>query len=62
MNGRQGARKIGATSAMFQVSLDMVSAYQISAILIVAVGVLGSALALAWRDASRDDHELLRKD
>lgn len=34
----------------------MVSVYQIGAILFVAVGVLGSALALAWRDASRDQH------
>ena len=32
----------------------MVSIYQIGAILFVAVGVLGSALALAWRDANRD--------
>ena len=32
----------------------MVDIYQIGAILVVAVGVLGSALAIAWRDASRD--------
>ena len=33
----------------------MVSVYQIGAILFVAVGVLGSALGLAWRDANRDN-------
>jgi hypothetical protein len=32
----------------------MVSMYQIGLILVVAVGVLGTALALAWRDANRD--------
>jgi len=41
----------------------MVSVYQIGAILVVAVGVLGSALALAWRDANRDhDRVTIRKD
>ena len=28
--------------------------YQIGLILVVAVGVLGSALMIAWRDANRD--------
>jgi hypothetical protein len=32
----------------------MVNIYQIGAILVVAVGVLGSALVIAWRDANRD--------
>jgi hypothetical protein len=41
----------------------MVSVYQIGAILFVAVGVLGSALVLAWRDASRDHRRaLIHKD
>ena len=41
----------------------MVSVYQIGAILFVAVGVLGSALGLAWRDANRDHRRaLVRKD
>ena len=31
----------------------MVNIYQIGAILFVAVGILGSALILAWRDANR---------
>ena len=39
---------------MLQTGLNMVNIYQIGAILVVAVGVLGSALAIAWRDASRD--------
>ena len=39
---------------MFQTGFNMVSVYQIGAILFVAVGVLGSALAIAWRDANRD--------
>ena len=41
----------------------MVSIYQIGAILFVAIGVLGSALALAWRDANRDHHQItIKKD
>jgi hypothetical protein len=32
----------------------MVNVYQIGLILLVAVGVLGSALAVAWRNASRE--------
>ena len=40
----------------------MVSIYQVGAILFVAIGVLGSALALAWRDASRDNREILSED
>ena len=36
----------------------MVDIYQIGAILFVAVGVLGSALAIAWRDANRDHHRI----
>ena len=41
----------------------MVSIYQIGAILFVAVGVLGSALALAWRDANRGHDRLaVKKD
>jgi hypothetical protein len=39
---------------VIQTGFNMASIYQIGAILIVAVGVLGSALAIAWRDASRD--------
>jgi hypothetical protein len=62
MNGRLGGPKNGATSSMLQMGFNMVSVYQIGGILFVAVGVLGSALALAWRDASRDHHELLGKD
>ena len=41
----------------------MVSVYQIGAILVVAIGVLGSALALAWRDANRNhDRVAFKKD
>ena len=41
----------------------MVSIYQIGLILFVAVGVLGSALALAWRDANRShDQAVIKKD
>lgn len=48
---------------MFQIGFNMVSMYQIGAILIVAVGVLGSALAIAWRDANRDHRRaLISKD
>ncbi len=36
----------------------MASIYQIGAILFVAVGVLGSALLIAWRDADRDHRQL----
>jgi len=39
---------------MNQIGFSMVSIYLIGAILFVAVGVLGSALAIAWRDANRD--------
>jgi hypothetical protein len=39
---------------MDQTGMMMVNFYQIGLILAVAVGVLGSALAIAWRDASRD--------
>ena len=39
----------------------MVSVYQIGAILFVAVGVLGSALTIAWRDANRDYQRVLVK-
>ncbi|HUE65852.1 MAG TPA: hypothetical protein VMO78_15875 [Rhizomicrobium sp.] len=39
------------------------SIYQIGLILFVAVGVLGSALALAWRDANRShDQAAIKKD
>jgi hypothetical protein len=47
---------------MLQIGFNMVSVYQIGAILFVAVGVLGSALALAWRDASRDHRQVMTKD
>lgn len=48
---------------MLQTGFNMVSIYQIGAILIVAVGVLGSALALAWRDANRtQDRAVAKKD
>jgi hypothetical protein len=39
---------------MFQTGFNMASVYQIGAILFVAIGVLGAALAIAWRDANRD--------
>ena len=39
----------------------MVSVYQIGAILFVAVGVLGSALVIAWRNANRDHRRALIK-
>jgi hypothetical protein len=39
---------------MAQMGMTMVNVYQIGLILAVAVGVLGSALVIAWRDASRD--------
>jgi hypothetical protein len=39
---------------MDQTGMMMVNFYQIGLILAVAVGVLGSALFIAWRDASRD--------
>lgn len=39
----------------------MVSMVQIGAILFVAVGVLGSALVIAWRDANRDHRSALIK-
>ncbi|HVW74517.1 MAG TPA: hypothetical protein VHC39_12830 [Rhizomicrobium sp.] len=44
---------------MFQTGFNMVSVYQIGAILFVAIGVLGSALAIAWRDANRDHQRAL---
>lgn len=48
---------------MYQTGLSMVNIYQIGAILFVAVGVLGSALAIAWRDANRDHRRVtIRKD
>jgi len=37
----------------------MMSVYQIGAILVVAVAVLGSALLIAWRDADRDHRQLV---
>ena len=43
----------------------MVSIYQIGLILAVSVGVLGSALLIAWRDARRDsgrDREVSHHD
>jgi hypothetical protein len=40
----------------------MVSVYQIGAILFVAIGVLGWALALAWRDANRDNRRFMNLD
>jgi hypothetical protein len=39
---------------MDQTGMMMVNFYQIGLILAVAVGVLGSALVIAWRDANRD--------
>jgi hypothetical protein len=43
---------------MLQTGFNMVNIFQIGAILIVAVGVLGTALALAWRDANRDHKQI----
>jgi hypothetical protein len=40
---------------MIQTGFNMMNIYQIGAILFVAVGVLGAALAIAWRDANRHD-------
>ena len=42
---------------MLEMGFNMVSVYQIGAILFVAVGVLGSALLIAWRDADRDHRQ-----
>ena len=62
MNGRRGDRGSGATS-MLQTGFNMVNIYQIGAILFVAVGVLGTALGLAWRDANRDHNQVtVKKD
>jgi hypothetical protein len=48
---------------MLQTGFNMVNIYQIGLILFVAVGVLGSALALAWRDANRDHNQIpVKKD
>lgn len=48
---------------MLQIGFNMVNVYQIGAILFVAVGVLGSALAIAWRDATREHHRaMIRRD
>jgi hypothetical protein len=48
---------------VLQIGFNMVNVFQIGAILFVAVGVLGSALAIAWRDANRDHHRaVLHKD
>jgi hypothetical protein len=48
---------------MNQIGFSMVNIYQIGAILFVAVGVLGSALAIAWRDANRNHRRVtIRKD
>ena len=48
---------------MLQTGFNMVNVYQIGAILFVAVAVLGTALALAWRDANRDhDRAMVNKD
>jgi len=47
---------------MLQTGSNMVDMFQIGGILIVAVGVLGSALLLAWRDASRDDRAAIGED
>ena len=40
----------------------MLSIYQTGAFLFVAVGVLGSALLIAWRDANRDNLEILAEE
>jgi hypothetical protein len=47
---------------MLQMGFGMVNLFQIGGILIVAVGVLGSALLLAWRDANRDHRATIAKD
>jgi hypothetical protein len=47
---------------MFQIGFNMVSVFQIGAILFVAVGVLGAALAIAWRDSSRDHRAVTGRD
>jgi hypothetical protein len=47
---------------MLQTGFNMVSIFQVGAILFVAIGVLGTALLLAWRDASRDNREILSED
>jgi hypothetical protein len=44
---------------LLETGFNMVSVYQICAILFVAVGVLGSALLIAWRDAGRDHRQLV---
>jgi len=56
-----GAAPGKAEPLVLQTGFNMVSVYQIGAILFVAVGVLGSALAIAWRDATRDHRRSLRK-
>ena len=43
---------------MIQTGFSMVNIYQIGAILLVAVGVLASALVIAWRNANRDHRRL----
>ena len=40
----------------------MINVYQIGAILFVAIGILGSALILAWRDANRSHREAANRD
>jgi hypothetical protein len=44
---------------LLETEFNMMSVYQIGAILFVAVGVLGSALLIAWRDAGRDNRQLV---
>jgi hypothetical protein len=47
---------------MLHTEFIMADMFQIGGILIVAVGVLGSALLIAWRDASRDHRAAIAKD
>jgi hypothetical protein len=43
---------------LLETGFDMINVYQVGAILFVAVGVLASALLIAWRDADRDHRQL----
>jgi hypothetical protein len=47
---------------MLQTGFNMMNDYQIGAILFVAVGILGTALTLAWRDASRSHRGTANRD
>ena len=58
MNGRPGVPESGALK-LLETGFNMMSVYQIGAILFVAVGVLGSALLIAWRDAGRAHRQLV---